>query len=75
MGEVLIPLQEQERRAIAEAAQDFVIGLLAVNPEMPVRYDPPVHKPRKLPEPKSFYSGRPSRTLYRVKRYNNFSKT
>lgn len=62
---VLIPLREQRRREVADAALEIVTGLQArcINPDAPMRYEPPVSNPKPTPEPVYFHSGRGSKRL------------
>ncbi|HEY6019095.1 MAG TPA: hypothetical protein VIY48_04120 [Candidatus Paceibacterota bacterium] len=55
-GRVLVPIAELERRALHEAVNVNIVRLFSElgNKDLPVRYDPPPHTPRKQPEPRFF---------------------
>lgn len=45
------------RQAIEAAAQSYLSRLYTVEADMPIRFDPPEHVPRRQPEPRYFYNG------------------
>ena len=74
---VLIPVEELNQREIHAAVNLNLSRLFPDDVDLPVRYDPPVHEPRKRPEPKFFYSGdgkSHSRVSYVRKTYKTHSR-
>lgn len=66
-GRILVPIAEQNRREVHQAAHEIVTGLYAatINDTDPIRYDPPEHGTRAPAEPMFFFTTRTSRVVHR----------